>query len=399
VRFLFTTLPGIGHLHPLLPVAAGLRRRGHDVAVAASAPLGPDIAAAGLEHHPVGPPWLTSELPVRFPGIGAIPPGPDRYAYGRATVFAHDAVLDALPDLVALAERWAPDVIVRESAELGGYVAAEQLGIPHAMVRSDSGSASYAERHLMAAGLDDLRRRVGLPPDPGADAAFRFLQLSFAPPLLDDQVLPLTWHQLAPLAGRAEGHPASLDALLSRHHDAIVYATLGTVHNGRDLLAAIVEGVAGLPVELVVTTGNNNDPATLGSLPANVHAERWIPQATLLAHVAAVVTHGGFGTVAAALAHGRPLVLLPISADQPMNAERCAAAGVGIVIGADERTPDVIGATVRTVLGEPRFAAAADRAAAAARALPGLDHGLDLLERLARRPAYGSGRCRTTSSS
>jgi UDP:flavonoid glycosyltransferase YjiC (YdhE family) len=399
VRFLFTTLPGIGHLHPLLPVADGLRRRGHDIAVAASAPLGPEIAAAGFEHHPVGPPWTTSEFPTRFPGIGAIPPGPARYAYARANVFAHDAVVEALPDLVALAERWAPDVVVRDAAELGGYVAAELLDIPHAMVRTDSGSASYAERHVMAAGLDDLRRSAGLPPDPGADAAFRFLQLSFAPPLLDDAVLPPTWHQLRPLADPVDGRPVWLDTLLRRGHDPIVYATLGTVHNGRDLLATIVEGVAGLPVELVMTTGSNIDPATLGPLPRNVHAERWIPQAALLAHVAAVVTHGGFGTVAASLACGLPLVLLPISADQPMNADRCKDAGVGVVIRPDERTPDAIGAAVRTVLADDRFGAAAGRAAVAARALPGLEHGLDLLERLARRPAYGSGRCRTTSSS
>jgi UDP:flavonoid glycosyltransferase YjiC (YdhE family) len=273
VRFLFTTLPGVGHLHPLLPVAGGLRRRGHDVAIAASAPLGPEIAAAGFEHHHVGPAWLTSELPVRFPGIGAIPPGPARYAYARANVFAHDAVVDALPDLVALAERWAPDVIVRESAELGGYLAAELVDIPHAMVRTDSGSASHAERHLMAAGLDDLRRGAGLPPDPTADAAFRFLQLSLAPPVLDDPVLPPTWRQLRPLTDPVDGGPAWLHALLRRRHDPIVYATLGTVHNGRDLLAAIIAGVAALPVELVVTTGSNIDPATLGPLPANVHAE------------------------------------------------------------------------------------------------------------------------------
>ena len=49
----------------------------------------------------------------------------------------------------------------------------------------------------------------------------------------------------------------------------------------------------------------------------------------LLGRCDAVVTHAGFGTMAAALAHGVPLVMLPISADQPMNASRAAEPGSG----------------------------------------------------------------------
>ena len=47
VRVLFTTQPGLGHLLPLLPVADGLRDRGHDVLFAASASFADEIAAAG----------------------------------------------------------------------------------------------------------------------------------------------------------------------------------------------------------------------------------------------------------------------------------------------------------------------------------------------------------------
>ena len=36
MRILFTTIPGSGHFHPLVPTAQALQRRGHDVAFAAS---------------------------------------------------------------------------------------------------------------------------------------------------------------------------------------------------------------------------------------------------------------------------------------------------------------------------------------------------------------------------
>ncbi len=97
----------------------------------------------------------------------------------------------------------------------------------------------------------------------------------------------------------------------------------------------------------------------------------------------AVVTHGGYGTVSASLSAGLPLVFIPISADQPGNAERCAALGVGRIVGPDERTPAAIRAATRAVLEDPSHRRAARAIAREAHSRPGLDAALDLLERLA----------------
>src|SRR6266511_1903697 len=58
MRFLFTTIPGSGHFHPLVPTARAVRRRGHDVVFAASPTFAPAIEAAGFEAYPAGPAWL-----------------------------------------------------------------------------------------------------------------------------------------------------------------------------------------------------------------------------------------------------------------------------------------------------------------------------------------------------
>ena len=50
-----------------------------------------------------------------------------------------------------------------------------------------------------------------------------------------------------------------------------------------------------------------------------------MPQPLLLARCDAFVTHGGFNSVKEALSSGVPMVVVPISADQPYSAERCAA--------------------------------------------------------------------------
>jgi MGT family glycosyltransferase len=203
--------------------------------------------------------------------------------------------------------------------------------------------------------------------------------------------LPATWHHVRPTLERGNSEPpAWLGGLGGR--GPVVYATLGTVHSGPDLLAAIVDALAAEPLELVVTTGPV-DPAALGPQPEHVHLARWIAQADLLECCDAVVTHGGFGTMAASLTHGVPLVMLPISADQPMNARRAVEAGVGIGLAATDRTVGDIRAAVDAVLTDPRYAAAASAAAAQAAAQPPLDHGLDLLEALIARPVLSCVRC------
>jgi len=95
------------------------------------------------------------------------------------------------------------------------------------------------------------------------------------------------------------------------------------------------------------------------------------------------VTHGGFNTIQAALSQGLPLVVLPVGADQPLNAASCAALGIGRVVGPEDRTPEAIRAAVRAVLADPSYRAAARRLRDAMLALPGPAHGVALLERLA----------------
>ena len=128
----------------------------------------------------------------------------------------------------------------------------------------------------------------------------------------------------------------------------------------------------------------NVDP---GPQPPNVRIEAHVAHAALFPHCAAVVSHGGSGTVVDALAAGLPQVVLPMGADQPLNAARVEALGAGIVLDVPRSTPAEIGAAVRTVLEEPAYRAAAERVRDEARALPGPDHAVALLERL----SAGSG--------
>jgi UDP:flavonoid glycosyltransferase YjiC (YdhE family) len=115
-----------------------------------------------------------------------------------------------------------------------------------------------------------------------------------------------------------------------------------------------------------------------------VRVERFVPHAHLLPRCDVVVSHGGSASVVGALAHGVPLVVLPMGADQPHNADRCEALGVGRTLDPLRATPDEIAAAVQTVLGDGSYRANARRLHAECAALPPATDAVPLLETLAR---------------
>ena len=151
----------------------------------------------------------------------------------------------------------------------------------------------------------------------------------------------------------------------------------------------IVAALAEEPTNVIVAIGRDQDPTLFGSQPENVRLEPYVAQPLLLEHCDALVTHGGFNSVKEALGAAVPMVVVPITADQPYSAERCAAIGVGVAIGADDRTPETIRAAVRRVLGEPSFADSARGFRAQMAALPGPGEMVAMLESVQERAAAG----------
>ena len=70
----------------------------------------------------------------------------------------------------------------------------------------------------------------------------------------------------------------------------------------------------------------------LTRVPSNVHVVESVPHGAVLPHVDLAITHGGHGTLIRALACGVPVMVVPISRDQPDNAARAVHHGVGITV-------------------------------------------------------------------
>ena len=85
-------------------------------------------------------------------------------------------------------------------------------------------------------------------------------------------------------------------------------------------------------------------------LPAGAIHVDWVTMARLLPRVAAVVHHGGIGTVAQVLRAGAPHLVVPFTHDQPDNANRLVRLGVAERLGPRRFTPEAAGAALDRLL-------------------------------------------------
>jgi UDP:flavonoid glycosyltransferase YjiC (YdhE family) len=373
MRLLFSFAGGEGHLQPLVPLARAAVVQGHEVAVTGAPAIGRVVDAAGLAFLPTPPDVKPQRVPLQPVDI-------DRERAVVRDAYAGRIAGVRTAELLRLCADWRPDVVVRDETDYGAAIAAERAGVPHASVLVIA-AGGFAPPELVAEPLNRLRAAHGLPADAAAMLSRNLVLSPFAPSFRDPaDPLPPTARSFR-----------STEAALPPHERAggrpLVYVTLGTIFNAEsgDLLQRVVSGVRVLPVDVVVTVGWTMDPDELGPQPANVHVERYIPQSQLLPRCAAVVSHAGSGSVAGALEHGVPLVCIPLGADQPLNAARCTALGVGLALDAMALTPDDARAAVSEVLSEPRYRSAAVLLQAEIAAQPPPSHAVALLERLSDR--------------
>ncbi|MFV1872479.1 MAG: glycosyltransferase [Oleiphilus sp.] len=109
----------------------------------------------------------------------------------------------------------------------------------------------------------------------------------------------------------------------------LVVSLSTTFQNQQNALENIIQSVSSLDVRCLVTLG----PAITKDafiLPDNVIALEGVPHSQVFPMASAVITHAGHGTVMRALAHGLPLVCLPMGRDQLDNATLVAYHGAGL---------------------------------------------------------------------
>ncbi|MBC9978521.1 glycosyltransferase [Bradyrhizobium campsiandrae] len=138
----------------------------------------------------------------------------------------------------------------------------------------------------------------------------------------------------------------------------LVLAAFSTsFQNHAAVLQRVIDASSSLPIRLLVTLGGAIEPHEL--TPAeNTAVVRSAPHLEIMRDASLVVTHGGHGTVMAALMHRIPMLIVPHGRDQADNAVRVTERGAGLAVSRTAATTEICAALNR-LISEPEFRRAA----------------------------------------
>jgi UDP:flavonoid glycosyltransferase YjiC (YdhE family) len=365
MKVLVVCIPLAGHLNPLKPLISAFIDAGDEVLVASGADIQREVTTAGAEFAPAGHGfgWWFEQLGARtraMPGDGL---EPERIlSYFLPRVFGEVALEDMIDGALGAATECRPDLVVFDMFALAGPLVADIVGAPSLNVPITLPLAR-TELELMDDAVCPMWRAFGRR-SPGLAGIYRGLTADIWPAGVDVCDLDEGMRRALRPCPVPTG-PCRPTA------EPTVYVTLGTLYGGAtDVFVEVLRGLANEPVRVIVTVGADQDPAALDGIAANARVERYVDHDALLPTCSAVVHHGGSGTMFGALAHGLPQVLIPQGADNYINADAVAAAGLGVALPPADLTADAIRDAVDSMLHDSSFGSAAGAVADQIAAMP-----------------------------
>jgi len=381
-----------GHAFPAIALAKELRRRGHEVLVETWEHWREAVEGEGLG-------FTAAQEYTVYP-----PPGPDT-PDGQTAAAAARA-------LARLMEGFGPDLVVSDILTLAPTLAAEVAEVPHATLiphvypvqepgmplysiglrppRTALGRVGWwATGPLLAMGLrrgrdelNETRGRLGLRPlDRFHGGISELLAVVGTFPQLE---YPREWPPHVRVTGPLFFELPAEEVPLPEGDGPLVAVAPSTAQDPEcELLRVALAALADEPVRVVATT-NRHRPERPIEVPANAVLVDWMPYSQVMPAADVVISHGGHGTVARALAAGAPVLVCPAVGDMAENAARVAWSGTGLSVPRRMLSQRGVRLAVRRLLGEERFRARAGEVAAWSEEHDGALAAADLVEDAAR---------------
>ncbi|MBI2296803.1 MAG: glycosyltransferase [Betaproteobacteria bacterium] len=418
-RIVFATFGSLGDLHPYLALAQELKRRSHRPLIATFEEYREPVAAAGIAFAAMRPAMAGFGDPRAIMERLVDPwRGPEHMV--RKIFMPH--LRESYEDLARACE--GADLLVTHPLAFTGPLLAEQRGLRWvSTVLSPMSLFSAIDpplfpaaawlRHVRKLGvapyrlvfsyvrrvvrrweepLHRLRAELGLP-SPGPIAQFEGQYSPRVNLALFSRLLaaPQTdWPVNTVVCGfpRYDGTPPDsatrdeLEAFLAAGEPPIAFglgssAVMVAGKFWRDAIAA----ARALGHRAVLLTGA--PPEELGALPASVKAFQYLPYSAVFPRAAAVVHPGGIGTLAQALASGRPQLVVPVAFDQPDNARRTVKLGIARAVPFRKANAAAMAAALQALLASAGCAARAETIGEKVRRDDGARAACDELERAA----------------
>jgi zeaxanthin glucosyltransferase len=352
-----------GHLNPMTALARELQARKYDVVFLYASTANGLPAVPGPEEDHV----------TKMLGEVSALQGEDAFRVGIRSLLAQtESILKSLPEIVRTNR---VDALILDTTQRYVELGAMHLDIPYlhvsaalhfdysgytppiyqswphettpqALARNREGVAQITEKLAAANGqVRAYAERAGLEVDWGdlSSTLSKRAWITQTPEAFDfeSSYRPPQFHHTGPFHD-GKGREKVDFPWEQLTGEPVVYASMGTILNGRvDVFRTIAAAAARhRDMQLVLSVGNQVDPAQIGPVPSNAIIVKRAPQLELLKKASLCITHAGLNTVLESLTQGVPQVAIPVSFDQPGVAARIAHRKTGVVTSLDKLTPD-----------------------------------------------------------
>ncbi len=376
-RLWFYNIPYHGHVNPTLPLMRELVERGDDVTYVSTPPFEARIRATGADYRSYGDLSAFDETREETHSIhqGAL--------LARATHLLLEETLAAMAK-----ER--PDYLMFDMSASWANIAGRRYGIPS--VASFPHMPFYRrtvidDRRVFRKFVDSVR--------PGS-GHYRALQREIRKSARDHKLRsPAEMNMLSSTAGMNIVFLTRYYQPYESHFDEsyvyvgptietdrreepmvirkepgrrLVYIAVGTVYRSNlEFFRTCMEALVDPSYTVILSVGRAVDPDSLGAVPANFTVAQYVPQLQVLQQADLFITHGGMNSVNEAVVYGAPMVLVPNTIEQTINASRIEQLHCGVYLDHAELTVETLRASVDKALNDP----------AASRGLPDLKRSFE----------------------
>ncbi|KQO18702.1 macrolide family glycosyltransferase [Paenibacillus sp. Leaf72] len=370
-RVLVVMMPAEGHINPSLGLIKELVENGDEVVYCCTEKYRTKIEQIGVQFRAYS---FNEATLMNNPDMK---PFEIKHPYQFIYMILKHIIQRFIPDVLKLTENETYDYIIFDSLiGWGGQILGEKLGIP-----TVCSTTTFVFVELLGSGnkLDDDDDEV-------KELYNGIMELS--------QQLAAQFNVAAPSLDELAGHPGQLKIVYTSRYfqpmgdtlddsfvftgpsiitrkDApafayeplhapykqTVYISMGTILNkDLDFYKLCFTAFHDLPVQFILSSGKDTDLEPVADLiPDNFIIRPYVPQLEVLQRVDAFLTHAGMNSTSEALYYNVPLIMLPLTSDQPRVASRVKELGAGVIVDKNNLTLEVLRNAVLEVLGNASY--------------------------------------------
>ncbi len=359
------SLPAYGHVNPTLSVAQVLSQKGYDVIYYSSEEFRERIEKAGIRYRSYR---IQERVDLRISNVVDI----------ATTILAISEKY--IPILIQELEKEKPDYIIHDQLCFHGKIAAHYFHIPAASLQTSflitkrvtftfPQVALMYLKQIMRQGKRHIRnmnkyRKIV--------RKYHLKTRGFDDLFLNEEKLNIvfTSRLLQPkgkLFGKKYifvGSSISASSRLDKNtigtklktNKPIIYISLGTIfNNDLSFFHTCVQAFKDSPYFVIMSIGHRFTEKDLPAVPSNMYVQNYVPQLEILKKASIFITHAGMNSVTESLSFSVPMICIPQTGEQMLNALRIQQIGAGVVLEEEERTPERLLSLVTQMLNTKSF--------------------------------------------